>query len=379
MKPTTELHNLGQSLWLDNITRDLLVRGTLQRYVRDFAVSGLTSNPTIFDRAIRNTKLYDDAIREASARGRSGESLFLDLALEDLREAADLFRPIHDATAGIDGWASLEVSPLLADDAAATVRETVRLHARARRPNLFIKIPGTRAGVTAIEESIFAGVPVNVTLLFSREQYLAAAEAYMRAVERRIAAGLDPKIDSVASIFVGRWDVAVNDAAPPALRNCLGIAIAKRTYRAYRELLVSPRWRKLAAGGARPQRLLWASTGRKDPQTSDTLYVEALAAPDTINTMPDKTLLAFADHGTLRGELPADGGDAETILAEFARAGVDTAALSEQLLREGTQSCRQVAWASLMELIASKARVLGNAATARQSSVVSGRNSANLP
>jgi transaldolase len=378
MKPTTELHNLGQSLWLDNITRDLLARGTLQRYVREFAVSGLTSNPTIFDRAIRNTNLYDDAIREAIACGRSGEALFLDLALEDLREAADLFRPIHDATGGIDGWASLEVSPLLADDAAATVRETVRLHARARRPNLFIKIPGTRAGVTAIEESIFAGVPVNVTLLFSREQYLAAAEAYMCAVERRIAAGLDPKIDSVASIFVSRWDVAVKDAVPPVLRNRLGIAIAKRTYQAYRELLVSPRWRKLAAGGARPQRLLWASTGRKDPQTSDTLYIEALAAPDTINTMPDKTLLAFADHGTLSGELPADGGDAETILAEFARAGVDTAALSEQLLREGTQSFDK-SWASLMELIASKVRVLGNAATARQSSVVSGRNSANLP
>jgi transaldolase len=378
MKPTTELHNLGQSLWLDNITRDLLARGTLQRYVREFAVSGLTSNPTIFDRAIRNTNLYDDAIREAIACGRSGEALFLDLALEDLREAADLFRPIHDATGGIDGWASLEVSPLLADDAAATVRETVRLHARARRPNLFIKIPGTRAGVTAIEESIFAGVPVNVTLLFSREQYLAAAEAYMCAVERRIAAGLDPKIDSVASIFVSRWDVAVKDAVPPVLRNRLGIAIAKRTYQAYRELLVSPRWRKLAAGGARPQRLLWASTGRKDPQTSDTLYIEALAAPDTINTMPDKTLLAFADHGTLSGELPADGGDAETILAEFARAGVDTAALSEQLLREGTQSFDK-SWASLMELIASKVRVLGNAATARQSSVVGGRNSANLP
>jgi transaldolase len=378
MKPTTELHNLGQSLWLDNITRDLLARGTLQRYVREFAVSGLTSNPTIFDRAILNTNLYDDAIREAIACGRSGEALFLDLALEDLREAADLFRPIHDATGGIDGWASLEVSPLLADDAAATVRETVRLHARARRPNLFIKIPGTRAGVTAIEESIFAGVPVNVTLLFSREQYLAAAEAYMCAVERRIAAGLDPKIDSVASIFVSRWDVAVKDAVPPVLRNRLGIAIAKRTYQAYRELLVSPRWRKLAAGGARPQRLLWASTGRKDPQTSDTLYIEALAAPDTINTMPDKTLLAFADHGTLSGELPADGGDAETILAEFARAGVDTAALSEQLLREGTQSFDK-SWASLMELIASKVRVLGNAATARQSSVVGGRNSANLP
>ena len=377
MNPTTELHKLGQSLWLDNITRDLLVRGTLQRYVRDFAVSGLTSNPTIFDHAIRNTNLYDDAIRAASACGRSAEALILDLALEDLTEAADLFRPIHDATAGLDGWASLEVSPLLADDAAATVRETVQLHARARRPNLFIKIPGTRAGVTAIEESIFAGVPVNVTLLFSREQYVAAAEAYMRAVERRIAAGLDPKVDSVASIFVSRWDVAVKDTVPPALRNRLGIAIAKRTYRAYRELLVSPRWRKLVAAGARPQRLLWASTGSKDPQTSDTLYVEALAAPDTINTMPDKTLLAFADHGTLRGELPADGGDVEATLAEFARAGVDDAALGEQLLREGTQSFDR-SWASLMECIASKVRVLGRASAAAQPSAP-GRDFADLP
>ena len=377
MNPTAELHNLGQSLWLDNITRDLLVRGTLQRYVRDFAVSGLTSNPTIFDHAIRNTSLYDDAIVNASARGRSGEALFLDLALEDVTEAADLFRPIHDATAGIDGWASLEVSPLLADDAAATVRETMQLHVRAGRPNLFIKIPGTRAGVTAIEESIFAGLPVNVTLLFSREQYLAAADAYMRALERRIAAGVDPKVDSVASIFVSRWDVAVKDAVPLALRNRLGIAIAKRTYKAYRELLVSPRWRKLAAAGARPQRLLWASTGSKDSRVSDTLYIEALAAPDTINTIPDKTLLAFADHGTLRGELPADGGDAETTLAEFARVGVDIAALSEQLLREGTQSFDK-SWASLMELIASKVRVLGKAAGG-QASAVSGRDSANSP
>lgn len=363
MNPTTELDRLGQRLWLDNITRDLLVSGTLRRYVRDFAVSGLTSNPTIFDHAIRNTNLYDDAIRAGAALGRSGEALFFELALADLTAAADLFRPIHDATAGIDGWASLEVSPLLANDAAATVRETVQLYARAQRPNLFIKIPGTRAGVTAIEESIFAGVPVNVTLLFSREQYLAAAEAYLRGVERRIAAGLDPRVASVASLFVSRWDVAVKDAVPAALRNCLGIAIAKRAFKAYRELLVSPRCCKLFAGGARPQRLLWASTGTKDPDASDTLYVEALAAPDTINTLPDKTLLAFADHGKLRGELPVDGGDAEATLAEFARAGVDAAALAERLLREGTQSFDK-SWARLMECIASKARVPGNAAAA---------------
>jgi transaldolase len=367
MNATAALHRLGQRLWLDNITRDLLVRGTLQRYVRDLGVSGLTSNPTIFDHAIRNTNLYDDAIRHATAHGRSGEALFLDLALEDLTAAADLFRPIHDATAGVDGWASLEVSPLLADDAAATVRETVHLYARAGRPNLFIKIPGTCAGVPAIEESIFAGVPVNVTLLFSREQYVAAAEAYMRGVERRIAAGLDPKVDSVASIFVSRWAVAVQATVPPTLRNRLGIAIAKRAYKAYRELLVSPRWRKLAAAaaaGARPQRLLWASTGSKDAEASDTLYIEALAAPDTINTMPDKTL-AFADHGELRGELPEDGGDAEATLAEFARAGVDDAALAQRLLREGTRSFDK-SWASVMECIAAKAHALGKAAAAQR-------------
>jgi transaldolase len=368
MNPTTQLHKLGQSLWLDNITRDLLLSGTLQRYVRDFEVSGLTSNPTIFEHAMRNTHLYDDDIRAASEHGRSGEALFFELALEDLRAAADLFRPINDATGGIDGWASLEVSPLLADDAAATVRETAQLYARAQRPNLFIKIPGTRAGVTAIEESIFANVPVNVTLLFSREQYIAAAEAYLRGVERRMAAGLNPKVDSVASIFVSRWDVAVKDTVPSTLRNRLGIAIAQRTYKAYRELLVSPRWLKLAAAGAQPQRLLWASTGTKDPQASDTLYIEALAAPDTINTIPDRTLLAFADHGTLRGELPADGGDAEATLAEFARAGVDDAALAEQLLREGTQSFDR-SWASLMECIASKVRGFANMAAAHPAGV----------
>ena len=358
MNPAKQLDQLGQRLWLDNITRDLLVSGTLQRYIRDFAISGLTSNPTIFDRAIRNTNLYDEAISEAAAQGRSGEALFLDLAMADVTAAADLFRPIHDATAGIDGWASIEVSPLLADDAAGTVRETIRLHERGRRPNLFIKIPGTQAGLTAIEESTYAGVPVNVTLLFSREQYVAAAEAYLRGLERRIAAGLDPKVASVASLFVSRWDVAVHDTVPSTLRNRLGIAIAQRTYNAYRELLASSRWRKLAAAGARPQRLLWASTGTKDPQASDTLYIEALAAPDTINTLPDKTLLAFADHGQLRGELPADGGDAEAMLAEFAQAGVDVAALAERLLREGTQSF-DTSWADLMECIASKTRVLG--------------------
>ena len=376
MNATTALHKLGQRLWLDDITRDLLVRGALQCYVREFALSGLTSNPAIFDHAISNTNLYDGAIRDATEQGRSGESLFLDLALEDLIAAADLFRPIHDATAGVDGWVSLEVSPLLADDTAASVRATVRLYARAGRPNLFIKIPGTRAGVSAIEEAIFAGVPVNVTLLFSREQYAAAAEAYMRGVERRISAGLDPQVDSVASIFVSRWDVAVKGAVPPALHNRLGIAVAKRAYKACRELLLSPRWRKLAAAGARPQRLLWASTGSKDPQASDTLNIEALAAPDTINTMPAKTLLAFADHGELRGELPETGGDAEATLAEFARASVDNAALAQRLQREGGQAFDR-SWASLMECIAAKAHAPGKAAAA-QPAGVSRRDSAEL-
>ena len=357
MNATQQLHELGQSLWLDNITRGLLASGTLQRYLHDFAVTGLTSNPTIFDLAIRGTNFYDEAIQKKAAAGKSGEALFFDLALEDLTQAADLFRPIHQATAGVDGWVSLEVSPLLASDAAGTVREAAQLHARAARPNLFIKIPGTPAGVIAIEESIFAGVPVNVTLLFSREQYLAAAGAYMRGIERRIAAGRDPKVGSVASIFVSRWDVAVKDQVPEALRNRLGIAIAQRSYRAYRELLVSSRWRTLADAGAQPQRLLWASTGTKDPAAPDTLYLEALAAPDTINTIPEKTLLAFADHGVVNTDMAADGGDAQEVLAAFAQAGVDEAALATRLQREGAESFSK-SWSDLMAVIASKSATL---------------------
>lgn len=353
MNAAQDLHELGQSLWLDNITRELLISGTLQRYLCDFAVTGLTSNPTIFDHAIRNSEFYDDAILEKTRNRRSGEALFLDLALEDLTNAADLFGPIHDATNGIDGWVSLEVSPLLANDAARTIREATVLHARAQRRNLFIKIPGTPAGLVAIEESIFAGVPVNVTLLFSREQYLAAAEAYMRGIERRIVAGLDPKVGSVASIFVSRWDVVVQDTVPAALRNQLGIAIARRIYRAYRELLVSPRWRKLTEAGAQEQRLLWASTGTKDPSAPDTLYLQALAAPDTINTVPEKTLLAFADHGKVNGSMPANGGDAEKVLAAFGQAGIDDAVLAARLQLEGVASFSK-SWADLMALMASK-------------------------
>jgi len=353
MNATQQLHDLGQSLWLDNITRGLLTSGTLRRYISDYSVTGLTSNPTIFDNAIREAGFYDDAIRQKAAAGKSGEALFFELALEDLTQAADLLRPVHDATGGMDGWVSLEVSPLLAADTAATIKAAVALHGRAKRPNLFIKIPGTREGIAAIEESIFAGVPVNVTLLFSREQYVAAAEAYMRGIERRSAAGLALNIESVASIFVSRWDVAVEDKVAEPLRNRLGIAIGKQTYKAYRELLTSPRWKKLADAGARPQRLLWASTGTKDPAAPETLYVEALAAPDTINTLPEKTLLGFADHGKVTGELPADGGDAESVLADFAQAGVDSVALAAQLQREGAQSFTK-SWTDLLAVIAAK-------------------------
>ena len=363
MNAIRQLRDIGQSLWLDNITRGLLESGTLGRYISEFAVTGLTSNPTIFDQAIRNSNCYDDAIRRKAAEGKSGEALFFELALEDLGQAADLFRPAHDASAGVDGWVSLEVSPLLADDTAGTIDAAVRLHARAQRPNLFIKIPGTGAGIPAIEETIFAGVPVNVTLLFSSEQYVAAAQAYWRGIERRIAAGLDPKVDSVGSIFVSRWDVAVNDRIPQALRNRLGIAIAMRAYKAYRDMLASPRWRKLAAAGARPQRLLWASTGTKDPAASDILYVEALAAPDTINTLPEKTLRAFADHGAVKGMLPVDGGDSEAVLAEFSRAGVDDAAVAAQLQREGTEAFAR-SWKDLMACIASKSAALAKIARA---------------
>jgi transaldolase len=357
MNASRQLHDLGQSLWLDNITRALLTSGTLSRYISDFAVTGLTSNPTIFDHAVKDGDFYDAAIRKKAIAGESGEALFFELALADLTQAADLLRPIFDATGGVDGWVSLEVSPFLADDTTGTIRAAAQLHARAQRPNLFIKIPGTRAGLPAIEETIFAGVPVNVTLLFSREYYVAAGEAYMRGIERRIAAGRDPRVGSVASIFVSRWDVAVKDKVQEQFRNHLGIAIAMRTYKAYRDLLGSKRWQKLAASGARPQRLLWASTGTKDPAASDVLYVEALAAPETINTMPEKTLLAFADHGKVNDAMRFDGGSAEVVLAEFNREGVDDEALAADLQREGTAAFAK-SWRDLMVRIASKSERL---------------------
>ena len=353
MKATKKLHDLGQSLWFDNITRGLLTKGTLRRYMTELSVTGLTSNPTIYDHAIKNNDFYDETIRQKMREGKSQEELFFELALEDLTQSADLFRPIYDATDGVDGWVSLEVSPLLAYDTARSIKEAAELHGRAKRPNLFIKIPGTREGLPAIEETIFAGVPVNVTLLFSREQYIAAAKAYMRGIERRIEAGLDPEVGSVASLFIGRWDKAVMGKVPEELQNRLGIAIAKQTYKAYQDLLASPRWQKLAGAGAQPQRILWASTGTKDPKASDVLYIEALAAPNTINTIPEETLLAFADHGAVNDVLPIDGGDAEEILARFTKIGVDNAALSAQLQKEGAQSFSK-SWNELMDSIASK-------------------------
>jgi transaldolase len=360
MKATQKLHELGQSIWLDNITRDLLTSGTLRRYLSELSLTGLTSNPTIFDQAIKSSSAYDSAIRAKLKQGKSGEKLFFELAIEDLSQAADMFRSVWDRTDGVDGWVSLEVSPLLAYDSASTSTAARELHATAQRPNLFIKIPGTKEGLPAIEESIFAGVPVNVTLLFSREHYVAAANAYLRGIERRIAAGLSPHVGSVASLFVSRWDAAVVNTVPEPLRNRLGIAIAQRAYKAYRELLGSARSQRIYNEGARPQRLLWASTGTKDPAASDILYIKALAAPFTVNTMPEGTVRAFADHGDIGDILPADGGDCEDVLAQFAKAGVDIDALAAKLQEEGAKSFVK-SWDELMKVISAKSEVLAKA------------------
>jgi transaldolase len=353
MKATRKLHDLGQSLWLDNITRDLLNNGTLKRYIDDLSVTGLTSNPTIFDQAIKNSAMYDQDITQNAAKAASGEALFFDLALADLTRAADLFKPVFDRTDGVDGFVSLEVSPLLAHDTDSTLKAALDLHKRSGKPNLFIKIPGTAEGLPAIEEAIFAGVPVNVTLLFSREQYVAAAEAYMRGVERRIEKGLNPAVASVASLFISRWDVAVAGKVPADLVNKLGIAIGQRAYKAYCELLASARFQRTANAGGRAQRLLWASTGTKDPKAADTLYVKALAAPFTVNTMPEGTLKAFGEHGDVGEALAMDGGDCEAVLAEFAKAGIDVDALAVRLQDEGAASFVK-SWHDLMDRIAAK-------------------------
>jgi transaldolase len=358
MKATKLLHDAGQSLWLDNITRALLTSGGLKRYIDEFSITGLTSNPTIYDNAIKNSHDYDAAIQKMA--GKKDEAIFFELALDDLTRAADLFRPVNDRSNGVDGWVSLEVSPRLAYDTAGTVAAVKELHTQAARPNLFLKIPGTREGIPAIEESIFAGIPVNVTLLFSREQYVAAAEAYIRGIERRVAAGLNPRVGSVASVFISRWDVAVTGKVPPALSNRLGIAIARRIYKSYRDLLASDRWLRLLNFGARSQRLLWASTGTKDPKAPDVLYVKALASPHTVNTMPENTLLGLADHGEIGAMLPHDGGDAERELAEFTKAGVNLDGLADQLQREGADAFVK-SWDDLMAQIAAKSEMLRKA------------------
>lgn len=358
MNPARQLASLGQSLWLDNITRDIIDQGTLHDYRERLCVSGLTSNPSIFEKAITGSGAYEASIREGVARGRHGENLFFDLAIEDLRRAADEFRPIHERTHGVDGWVSLEVSPLLARDSARTVAAARALHAQAARPNLFIKIPGNDAGIPAIEEAIFAGIPINVTLLFSRAQYLAAAEAYLRGIERRIEAGLDPHVDSVASVFISRWDVAVADSVPAELKNRLGIAVAGETYESFLQLQVTPRWQRIFNFGARPQRLLWASTGTKDPAASDVLYVEALAAPFTINTIPGKTLEALADHGRIGRGMPADGGDSRQLLAHFTSAGVDVTALATRLQDDGATAFVK-SWHHLLGVIKARATATG--------------------
>jgi len=363
MKPTQKLHEIGQSLWLDNITRSLLESGTLRRYIAEFSVTGLTSNPTIFDHALKNSSDYDEAIRAKVKEGKLGEKLFFELAIEDLRQAADLFRSIYDLTNGVDGWVSLEVSPELAYDTTATLAAAKELHDLADRPNLFIKIPGTKEGLPAIEESIFAGVPVNVTLLFSTAQYAAAADAYTRGIERRIAAGLNPSVGSVASMFISRWDVAVASIAPADLQNKLGIAVAGQIYKAYRQLVDSPRQQRIFNAGARRQRLLWASTGTKDPAAADTLYIRALASPCTVNTMPESTLNAFADHGEIGSMMPEDGGDSEAVLTEFDKAGIDADALADQLQKEGAESFVK-SWNELIEGIKSKSAALTKAGSA---------------
>jgi transaldolase len=353
MKPTAKLHDIGQSLWLDNITRTMLADGTLQGYIDELSVTGLTSNPTIFDKAISGGDAYDEQIIELSRNGHEPEEAFFELALADLRDATDLFRGVHERTAGVDGFCSLEVSPKLADDTQATIEQAARLHGKAERDNLYVKIPGTTAGLPAIEESIFAGIPINVTLLFDADQYLAAADAYMKGIERRIEAGPDPDVASVASIFMSRWDVAVAEEVPDELRNRLGLAIGFRAYRAYRELLDSQRMQRLMNEGARPQRLLWASTGTKDPDASDVLYIEGFASPFTVNTMPEPTLHAFADHGEVGDLVPADGGDCEDVLARFGGAGIDIDALAERLQEEGKVAFVK-SWNEMLESIESK-------------------------
>jgi len=357
VRATEQLHDAGQSLWIDDITRDMLDSGRLAKMIAELSVTGLTSNPTIFEKAIGKGSDYDAAVEPLVRKGLSDEEMFFALALDDLSRAADLFLPIYKRTAGVDGFVSLEVSPLLAYDSAATIAEAKRLYGQAGKPNLFIKIPGTKEGLPAIEEATFAGVPVNVTLLFSTDDYLAAAEAYMRGLEKRVAAGLDPDVRSVASVFISRWDRAIVEDVPDELKNKLGIAIGQQAYRAYRQLIASDRWQRLENSGARPQRLLFASTSSKDKRAHDTLYIEELAAPNTVNTMPEETLRAFADHGKFTGVLSADGGDCDAVLAAHAKAGVDVAALASKLQADGAKAF-VASWQDLLKSIGAKSKAL---------------------
>ncbi len=358
--PTARLAALGQSIWLDNITRTLLDSGTLARYIAELSVTGLTSNPTIFEKAIGSGDAYDAQVAELAAAGRSAEEIFFECAIADLARAADLFAPVFARTHGVDGWVSLEVSPLLANDTAGTVAQAVELHARAARPNLYIKVPGTPEGCPAIEELIFRGVPVNVTLLFSREQYLAAAEAYIRGVERRVAAGLDPRVESVASVFISRWDRGTAKSLPAERQNTVGIAMAGRVLKAALDLHAGARWQALVAKGARAQRVLWASTGTKDPALDPSLYVNALGAPDTVNTIPEETLLAFAKGGNPVGAMPTDGVAAEAALAAAVAAGVDLDALAGALQVEGRDAFNK-SWSDLLSKISAKRDALASA------------------
>jgi transaldolase len=357
LKATQKLHELGQSLWLDHIIRENLNSSKFRHYIEELSVTGVTFNPTIFNCAIKNSSVYDVAIRKKLKEDKLGEELFYELALEDLSHAADILRPIFEKTGGVDGWVSLEVSPLLIHETATILAAAEELYNRVRRPNFFIKIPGTKEGLPAVEEAIFAGIPVKVTLLFSREHYLAAAGAFLRGIERRIAAGLKPNIGSVASIFVSRWDAAVKGKVPDALCNQLGIAIAQRTYTAYRDLLSSPRWQRANNAGARPQRLLWVGTESKDPESSKDFYIKALAAPFTINSMSESILNTLVDHGEIGTLMPADGGDCEAELIRFAQAGIDVDALADELQNEEVASSIK-SWFELMSAIASKSAAL---------------------
>jgi transaldolase len=355
LNPAQRLHALGQSLWLDSISRLMLRSGALARYVSELAVTGLTSNPTILGHAMAAGSDYDHSLaRLVDAGVTDAQDLVYSLALEDLAEAAALFRPAWERTAGVDGYVSLEVPPDVAYDAQATIALARRLHDQAGFPNLLVKIPGTPPGLTAMEETITAGIGVNVTLLFSDTHYLRTADAYLRALERRRAAGLDLNVPSVASVFISRWDAAADPLLPPALHGRLGLAMAQKTYSSHLQLLSDKRWQTLAEAGARPQRVLWASTSTKDPDLPDSYYLGRLAAPDTIDTVPEKTLLAFADHGDPDQRLAPDYAAAERTISAIADAGVDVDILAERLQRQGAGAFG-ADWAALLDAMREKA------------------------